>query len=103
MPQTRQGPLRACKTGNHEALLEWTKRWAGRVAERQGRSANEFRAAAGRVPRQWCKLRDLNGPTAACTLAGARFLLARLHGFAGWPKSASHLDALRNMPATIPS
>lgn len=85
---------RACKSQSEEAIRLWAERWAGRVAGLQGRPAAEFGTHAQRVQRQWRKLRESDGPTVRCSLAGAQFFLARCHGFASWPKFAKHLEAL---------
>ena len=93
--------LRACKKGTDEAIGQWTERWAGRVAELQGRPAADFQAPARRVLRQWRTPQEPQGSTTGCTLAGAQFLLAQLHGFANWPKFARHLEGIERAGSTV--
>src|SRR5439155_13794899 len=89
----------ACRSGDPGAIREWAARWAETLAGLHGQASNletrrEINWDTERVERQWNKLQKSNERAAGCTLAGAQFFIARCHGFASWPKFATHLEAL---------
>jgi hypothetical protein len=89
----------ACKSGEAAAIRQLAARWAEKVARLQGREITpQFRSqidwhAAG-LEQRWRRLQESNEAAARCTLASARFFIAREHGFASWPRFARHLQSL---------
>jgi len=92
---------RACKSETDDAIAQWAERWAERIAGIHGRPVAEFQAPVRRAIQQWSKPRESKGPLAHGTLAAAQFFLARLHGFASWPKFAEHLEALERAGSSV--
>lgn len=96
----------ACKTGDPGAVRDWAARWAQTLARLRGLTDNpETRTEIGldvkRVQRQWQTLQKSNEHVRRCTLAGAQFLVARCHGFVGWPAFAKHLEAIRRASSPV--
>jgi len=89
----------ACKSGGAAAIRQLAASWAETVARLQGREITpQFRSqidwhAAG-LEQRWRRLQESNEAAARCTLASARFFIAREHGFASWPRFARHLQSL---------
>ncbi len=94
--------VRICRSPSESAVsyafAEWTKTWVANVVQLSGLvltrempvrlerwTTGVERFARGTLTRA-------NGKP--CTLAQAQFVLARVHGFASWPKFARHLDEL---------
>jgi ankyrin repeat protein len=50
--------------------------------------------AAARIEQRWRKSTKTKELATRCRLADAQFFIARVHGFASWPKFAKHLVAL---------
>jgi ankyrin repeat protein len=94
---------RACKSDSPTAIRHWADQWAERVADHHHQPADQLRAHAQHAERLHRTLRGSNDTLARATLAGAQFLLARLHGFASWSKFAHHVEALEraNSPVSI--
>jgi ankyrin repeat protein len=90
--------VRICKSGDSAGYAEWSKAWVENLAQ-----LSELVIPPGMPVRidQWSAQvsdfarRTLNhSPDKACRLADAQFVLARVHGFASWPKFARHIDEL---------
>src|ERR1700686_2162940 len=89
----------ACKSSDPGAVRDWAARWAETIARLQGREITQILRRqidyeAERMARHWQKFKKTNERAARCTLAEAQFFVARGHGFASWPKFASHLQGL---------
>ena len=94
--------VKACRSGEATAIHAWASRWITRLAALQARpktlqTADEMDAAAGRVAT--FARQQFNGST--CSLTTAHFVIARAHGFASWPKFASHLQSLQDRTSTV--
>jgi ankyrin repeat protein len=81
-----------------DAVAEWAGTWLRRLAAHAplddwAPSEAAVDRAVARVDRLWRQLRDRHRLT-ACRLADARFFLARVHGFASWPRFVEHLSQL---------
>jgi hypothetical protein len=102
--------VRACKSGDEDAVGEWAERWVGALAAltrlkttrkalaRINRSINDIEEFARE------KLSGRLGSGAAranCTLAGAQFVIARSHGFKSWPKFVKHIDAVARKSSSV--
>src|SRR3954454_1351643 len=77
---------------------DWAARWVGGLAklapiEWLGERALP-RAAVGFVERQWTRFVGEHLPhgASALKLTDAQFFIARLHGFASWPRFAHHVE-----------
>jgi ankyrin repeat protein len=103
--------LKACKSGEPEALLAWMTQWleaqltidpaveSARRAYTPGEIAGRVRHGVERM------MKHLGVGDAAsrraCTLTRAQFTLGREYGFASWPQFASHIEALSRASSPI--
>jgi hypothetical protein len=97
---------RACKSSDAGAIRDWAARWAETIARLQGLEiTSELRkridSEAEQTAHQWLKYTQTNEQAARCRLADAQFFIARGHGFASWPKFASHLEGLRRAHSPV--
>ncbi len=88
--------VKACASNEPGAIGAWADRWAAALLRAQGgtpgaRARTQHRAAA---QIEEFAVRTLTRASRSCVLADAQFVIARSHGFAGWPAFAAHLDAL---------
>ncbi|HET9942925.1 MAG TPA: ankyrin repeat domain-containing protein [Terriglobia bacterium] len=97
----------ACKSSASNAIHDWAVRWTEKLARLQGLEITaDVRKQIGweveAIERLWSKLRDTNVRVTPCALTNAQFFVARVHGFAGWPKFTRHLEslALANSPVS---
>jgi hypothetical protein len=97
----------ACKSNASNAIHDWAVRWTEKLARLQGLEITaDVRKQIGwdveAIERLWSKLRDTNVRMTRCALTNAQFFVARIHGFASWPKFARHLEslALANSPVS---
>jgi len=93
---------KACGSGEAIAIPAWAIRWINRLALLQDRpktlqTARDTEAAARRV--EEFARQQLSGDK--CALTTAQLVIARAHGFASWPKFASHLKSLQNRTSTV--
>jgi len=92
--------VKACRSGEPDAIRTWSVRWltslAGRLATSDAsRDEREIAEAAGRVERFAREtLTSGQDPAARCALTGAQFVIARAHGFLSWPKFVTHLESV---------
>lgn len=95
--------LRACRSPDDaSAIRAWAIRWIDRLAALQRRpktlqTADDINASAGRV--EEFSRKQLSGSKRSLTTA--QFVIARAHGFASWPKFASHLEALHDRASIV--
>ena len=84
----------------HDAVHDWAGRWIASLDTRApiawAGSSGPRQAIVAFVERQWTRFvhQHLKGEAASLKLTGAQFFVARLHGFASWPRFAHHVDAL---------
>jgi hypothetical protein len=89
---------RACRSNDSAAIRDCAARWLERLAH-----AREVEITTGvreqidresqRIERHW-QTRPTASRHAPCLLSDAQLFVAREHGFASWPKFASHVDLL---------
>jgi ankyrin repeat protein len=100
----------ACRSGDPDAIRAWATRWLealARLLDMQHKLAradartsppmdvrHAIEREAGRIDRRWRELRIPGDRKAECRLADAQFFVAREHGFASWPRFASHVETL---------
>jgi hypothetical protein len=94
--------VKACRSGEPTAIRAWATRWIDRLATLQRRpktlqTADDMDAIAGRV----AAFAGRQFAGGKCSVATAQFVIARAHGFASWPKFASHLKALHDRTSPI--
>jgi hypothetical protein len=88
----------ACKSSDAGAIRGWAARWAETISRLQGLQITpevrrQIDVEAELIEHRWLKYKKTSERAARCALADAQFFVARLHGFASWPKFASHLKA----------
>jgi Ankyrin repeats (3 copies) len=76
---------KACRSGDADAIRAWAIGWVGSQAD-------EFSAYARA---------RLTANAGSCTLSCAQFVIARSHGFAGWPKFAAHIQSLERANSKV--
>jgi hypothetical protein len=91
--------VKACKSGESEAIKVWATRWVEALAALKAEpdalqgelEVAERAASVERFARQ-----KLTGGDASsgCALTAAQFVIARAHGFLSWQKLVSHIDSL---------
>jgi hypothetical protein len=94
--------VRACRSRDATGIRAWAIRWIDRLATLQHRpktlqTADDITASAGRVE-EFSRKQFSGG---RCSLTTAQFVIARAHGFASWPKFASHLESLQDKASTV--
>src|SRR5207248_4866732 len=103
--------LKACKSGDPQALPAWVTQWleaqlridpgvaSARRAYTAGEIAHRIRHGIERVMKH-LGVTDA-ASRGACTLTRAQFALAREFGFASWPQFSRHLEALARAHSPI--
>ena len=92
--------VKACRSGDPEAIPGWSVRWVTSLAVRLAKSdasrdEREIAEAAGRVERFAREEVDVGaGPAARCSLTSAQFVIARAHGFLSWQKFVKHIESV---------
>jgi ankyrin repeat protein len=94
--------VKACKSSDAAAIRAWAIRWIDRLSTSQHRpktlqTADDVNASARRV--EDFSRKQFSG--SKCSLTTAQFVIARAHGFASWPKFASHLESLQDRASTV--
>jgi ankyrin repeat protein len=92
--------VRACRSGEPEAIRAWAEAWVRSLVELSEMSisahlpvnVDAWIDGVGAFADR--KLRNGTTGERTCRLADAQFVVARSHGFESWPKFAKHLDAL---------
>jgi hypothetical protein len=97
--------LRISKSGDPAALSEWSKQWVVTLVELAGLTiALEMPVRVDRWGAQveeFARSKLASPESKPCVLADAQFVLARLHGFASWPKFARHIDELAHLDSSV--
>lgn len=92
--------VRACKSGDHDAIRKWSEKWIAGLVKLAGLTITPQLPV--RVE-SWVeqvegfareKLSGSDSRGAKCALADAQFVIARSQGFESWPKFSKHLDNL---------
>ena len=86
--------VKACKSGDRDALRAWAVKWIETLVALQGTAIPpELRAE---IERQIDPIAEFahNQLADSCALADAQFVLARVQGFESWPRFAKHIEAL---------
>jgi hypothetical protein len=89
----------ACKSSEPRAIRDTAAQWVERLFLLRGlqltsEARTEIDSEADRIERRWERAKNTNERASRCTLTDAQFFVAREHGFASWPKFASHLADL---------
>lgn len=82
--------VKACKSGDRNAVRSWAAEWLRKLADLQGSIASQVDPLAEFA---WSKPVD--------TLADAQFVIARAHGFKSWPRFAQHIEALTSPSSPV--
>jgi len=93
--------VKACKTGDREAILEWSKRWLEILATLMDVQGPERRDWFRHQPNQIAEFVLGRLAKSKCALADAQFVIARVHSFKSWPKFAKHIEALTSASSPV--
>jgi ankyrin repeat protein len=93
--------VKACKTGDREAILEWSKRWVETLATLMDVQGPERRDWFRHQSNQIAEFVFARLSKSKCALADAQFVIARVHSFKSWPKLAKHIEALTSASSPI--
>jgi ankyrin repeat protein len=98
--------VKACKefqSGNTEAIDKWAEKWLKSLARLHGVKDHRLRRWLERKTGEVEEFvaSKLTGDNQQCRLADAQFMIARAHGFSGWPRFAKYLDALSQKTSSI--
>ena len=86
--------VKACKSGECDAIRSWTEQWLERLVGLQVLTP-DFRHHLAQQIEKLARNKLLgSGRGRQCALADAQFVIARAHGFASWPKFSKRLEAL---------
>jgi ankyrin repeat protein len=96
--------VKACKSDDKNAVGDWAEKWVMTLAKRSG---IQFTRELSVTVSPWIdkvegfvrrKIAESDG---RCRLADAQFIIARSHGFAGWPKFSKHLNGLTQKNSAV--
>lgn len=99
--------VKACRSGQPEAIRDWTKRWVEDVVKLSGLKISQHLPM--RVS-EWVdqveefarrKLIGNDGAEADCSLSSAQFVIARAHGFESWQKFSVHIEELGRVNSAV--
>ncbi len=86
--------VKACKSGDPDAIGDWIEEWVNSLNKRNVRKENE-RGIIHRVQQlERIAKKHMSDNGRRCSLTGAQFVLARANGFLSWPRFARHLQEL---------
>ena len=93
----------ACETRADDAIRAWATRWIENVARlrNDAMSRQAIEDDTERLLRRWKEQVARRDRSERCLLTDAQFVVAREHGFASWPKFATHLESLVNPSSTV--
>ena len=96
--------VKACKSGDEDAIVAWSERWVTLLANQCG---VEFRPPLPVIVSRWANQlagfirRAVSEHDGRCALADAQLILARSHGFVTWARFAKHLNGLTEKGSAI--
>ena len=93
--------VKACKAGDREAILEWSKRWLETLATLMDVPGPDRRDWFRHQPNQIAEFVLARLSKSKCALADAQFVIARVHYFKSWPKFAKHIEALTSASSPV--
>ena len=93
--------VKACKTGDREAIREWSKRWLETLATLMDVPAPDRRDWFRHQPNQIAEFVFARLSKSKCALADAQFVIAQVHSFKSWAKFAKHIEALTSTSSSI--
>jgi ankyrin repeat protein len=99
--------VKSCKSGDSTAVRAWATRWIEALAAVQReRDAPEdgawLEARADQVARfAHQRLSGHDERASRCALAGAQFVIARVHGFRSWPMFVKHIESLARASSPV--
>src|SRR5262245_19592279 len=95
----------ACKSSDAGAIRQWAERRVETLVRLQDTASSmtprERKREAEEIEERWNQLKERTEHIARCSLTGAQFFIARLHGFTNWPKFARHLQELRRASSPV--
>jgi len=96
--------VKACKSGEPDAILAWADRWMASLARALGRvrsHRDEERADRKAAEIERLAVRILKSGARSCVLADAQLVIARCHGFESWPRLVAHIDRLAHAGSDV--
>lgn len=95
----------ACRSTEPDAFLVCARRWLDTLARAQhvdltAATPERNERVLRHMQRRWSKLQTEERRT-RCLLADAQFFVAREHGFASWPKFATHVEQLQQHDSPV--
>jgi hypothetical protein len=99
--------IKACKSGEPDAIRDWASRWVGALVKSAGLTmtpglpaqTDRWADLAGGFAKR--KLESASDGEAKCALGHAQFIIARSHGFESWPKFAKHVEGLATAKSPV--
>src|ERR1700694_4147399 len=91
-----KGLVKACKSGNENAIGDWAEQWIRTLTKLAGlkstreTSAEVILLASAIEDSARHKLLGSEPAGRKCALANAQFVIVRSHGFESWPEFAKH-------------
>jgi ankyrin repeat protein len=93
--------VKACRSRD-DAILSWAAQWVEKLLELQtgasrrpaNRDAERFAAQIADFARERLTRTD-------CALSQAQFVIARVHGFASWPKLLQHIEGVSSTASEV--
>ncbi len=101
-----KGLVKACKSGDLNAIRAWAAKWLETLAMLHGATMTSNRRE--RIDRQaqqleeFARRRLLENAGASCALADAQFVIARVHGFESWPSFTKRIESLARESSSAP-
>ncbi|HLN28696.1 MAG TPA: hypothetical protein VK395_13210, partial [Gemmataceae bacterium] len=99
--------VKACKSGDPEAMGAWAGQWIRTLARLHGPAL--VPPSRARIERWVDQVKEFaqsklcypQAGSTKCTLADAQFVIARAHGFQSWPKLRTHIEALARVNSPV--
>jgi hypothetical protein len=96
--------VKTCKAETPDALHEWASQWVAALVRLSGLEITpalpvEIQAWTDEVSE--FAARKLLSQKRKCALADAQFVIARSHGFTGWPALAKHIEQLAHGDSSV--
>jgi ankyrin repeat protein len=94
--------VKACKTGDSEAVRDWSREWLETLATLEDtQGLPDLRNSFERQAKQVAEFTLAKLSNSKCALADAQFVIARAHSFRSWPRFAKHIEALTSASSRI--